>query len=66
MQEIEAYFGHYGSRKISEYAHNEMGWIETEENQPISYKYAEELRELISRLSFFGHKNRPNRRSLSQ
>jgi putative zinc finger/helix-turn-helix YgiT family protein len=46
MGEIEAYFRDYGSRKISEYAHNEMGWLETKEKQPISYKYAKELREL--------------------
>ncbi|MDT3427195.1 putative zinc finger/helix-turn-helix YgiT family protein [Paenibacillus forsythiae] len=46
MREIETHFRDYGSRKISEYAHNEMGWLETEEKQPISYKYAEELREL--------------------
>ncbi|WP_159885757.1 type II TA system antitoxin MqsA family protein [Paenibacillus puerhi] len=45
MQEVEAQFREYGSRKISEYAHNEKGWLETEEKQPISYKYAEELRE---------------------
>ncbi|RAV17840.1 type II TA system antitoxin MqsA family protein [Paenibacillus contaminans] len=46
MQEIDAYFRDYGSRKISEYAHNEKGWLETDEKQPISYNYAEELREL--------------------
>ena len=46
MREIETHFRDYGSRKISEYAHNEMGWLETEEKQPISYKYAKELREL--------------------
>jgi putative zinc finger/helix-turn-helix YgiT family protein len=46
MQQIEAHFRDYGSRKISEYAHNEIGWLETEEKQPISYKYAEALREL--------------------
>lgn len=46
MLEIEAHFRDYGSRKISDYAHNEKGWLETEEKQPISYRYAEELREL--------------------
>ncbi|MEK4853331.1 type II TA system antitoxin MqsA family protein [Paenibacillus sp. FSL H7-0756] len=46
MLEIEAYFRDYGSRKISEYAHYEKGWLETEEKQPISYRYAEELRDL--------------------
>jgi putative zinc finger/helix-turn-helix YgiT family protein len=46
MLEIEAHFRDYSSRKISEYAHNEMGWLETEEKQPISYRYAEDLREL--------------------
>ena len=46
MREIEAHFRDYGSRKISEYAHSEIGWLKTEEKQPISYKYAEELREL--------------------
>jgi DNA-binding transcriptional regulator YiaG len=46
MRKVEAYFSEYGSRKISEYAHNEQGWLETEEKQPISYKYAEKLREL--------------------
>ncbi|CAH1213289.1 hypothetical protein PAECIP111893_03663 [Paenibacillus plantiphilus] len=46
MQEIEAHFRDYGSRKISEYAHNEIGWLETVDKQPISYRYAEKLREL--------------------
>ncbi|OWR27274.1 hypothetical protein CDO73_23830 [Saccharibacillus sp. O23] len=45
MSEIEVFFREYGSRKISEYAHNERGWIETEVKQPISYIHAEELRE---------------------
>jgi len=46
MKEIESYFRDYGSRKISDYAHNEWGWLQTQEKQPISYKYAEQLREL--------------------
>ncbi|MDQ0196871.1 type II TA system antitoxin MqsA family protein [Paenibacillus wynnii] len=46
MREIEVHFKDYGSRQICEYAHNEMGWLQTEEKQPISYKYSEELREL--------------------
>lgn len=46
MQEIATYFRDYGSRHISEYAHHEKGWLETEEKKPISYRYAEELRKL--------------------
>lgn len=46
MLEVEAFFRNYGSRNISEYAHNEKGWLETDDKQPISYRYAEELREL--------------------
>jgi hypothetical protein len=45
MKEVEAYFREYSSRKISDYAHNELGWLETQEKQPISYKYADQLRD---------------------
>lgn len=44
MREIEACFKDFGSRKISEYAHHEQGWVETGDKEPISYKYAEKLR----------------------
>lgn len=43
MNEIKEYFKEYGSRKISEYAHNEDGWKDTVEEQIISYEYARSL-----------------------
>lgn len=44
LEEVESKFLEYGSRRISDYAHEELAWIETEPEKPISYKYAAELR----------------------
>ncbi|CAM4421056.1 DUF4065 domain-containing protein [Paenibacillus alkaliterrae] len=46
LREIEYAFRNYGSRKISDYAHQERAWIETPSEHPIDYKYATDLREL--------------------
>ncbi|MBA2873166.1 putative zinc finger/helix-turn-helix YgiT family protein [Anoxybacillus calidus] len=34
---------HHSSKSISNYSHHESGWLNTEENNPISYEYAFEL-----------------------
>ncbi|QDH19540.1 type II TA system antitoxin MqsA family protein [Saccharibacillus brassicae] len=47
LAEVADFFREYGSIKISDYAHNEKGWSDTEEKQTISYIYAEELHEFV-------------------
>jgi hypothetical protein len=46
LREIQYAFRNYGSRKISDYAHQERAWIETPSEHPIDYNYATDLREL--------------------
>lgn len=42
---VKDVLGPMGSREISDYSHKERGWIETEEEQPIKYSFANELNE---------------------
>lgn len=44
LEEVESKFREFGSRKISQYSHEERAWIETESEQIISYKFAEHLK----------------------
>lgn len=46
LEEVEYAFRNFGSRKISDYAHQERAWKETPSEHPIDYKYAVDLREL--------------------
>ena len=40
---IKDYFKGWSARKISDFSHNEMGYKETPNGRPISYRYAEDL-----------------------
>lgn len=40
---VDQYFQDFGSRAISNFAHDESGWKETQDEQVISYEYAESL-----------------------
>lgn len=42
-QRVISYFKDYNCKKISEYSHNEKGWLENNVGQLISYKYANNL-----------------------
>jgi putative zinc finger/helix-turn-helix YgiT family protein len=46
LEEVQSAFRDYGSRKISNYSHEELAWLETAAEQPIDYKYARDLREI--------------------
>lgn len=43
MEYVENYFKHYGSKKISEFSHEEDAWKNTEPGEIISYDYADTL-----------------------
>ncbi|GFZ86933.1 hypothetical protein GCM10008018_36300 [Paenibacillus marchantiophytorum] len=45
LEEVKSVFRDFGSRRISDYSHEELAWKETREEQPIDYKYAKDLRE---------------------
>lgn len=44
LRYVEDYFKTYGSRRISDFAHEEEAWKQTRDEQIISYEYAESLR----------------------
>lgn len=43
LKEVNKYFADYGSVKIRDFSHQELGWKETVDKQIISYKYADQL-----------------------
>lgn len=43
LEEVKNAFRDFGSRRISDYSHEELAWKETREGQPIDYKYAKDL-----------------------
>ncbi|OXS56927.1 hypothetical protein B1A99_18885 [Cohnella sp. CIP 111063] len=46
LEEVQERFADYGSRRISDYSHEELAWRETLDGKPISYTYAAALRDL--------------------
>ncbi|MFD0591013.1 type II toxin-antitoxin system antitoxin SocA domain-containing protein [Paenibacillus sp. GCM10027627] len=46
LEKIDRVFESYGSRKISDYSHEERAWIETANEFPIDYNYAMSMREI--------------------
>src|SRR5690554_227212 len=40
---VNKYFKDYGSKQIADYSHKEKAWLEVEDRQEISYRYAETL-----------------------
>ncbi|MDQ6422596.1 DUF4065 domain-containing protein [Paenibacillus sp. LHD-117] len=46
LEKINYAFESFGSRKISDYSHEEKAWIETQNELPIDYNYAMSLREI--------------------
>lgn len=44
LEKVKSHFKGYGSRAISDYSHEEDGWINTEDREIISYDYADVLR----------------------
>lgn len=45
LYEVRDALGDMGSREISEYSHNERGWKETKDEEPITYSFANDLNE---------------------
>jgi len=43
LAKVKGYFGSISATQISERAHQEKGYLETEDHQPISYRYAADI-----------------------
>lgn len=46
LERVNTTFESFGSRKISDYSHDERAWIETDNEQSIDYTFAMDLREI--------------------
>ncbi|MFZ3170641.1 MAG: type II TA system antitoxin MqsA family protein [Carboxydocellales bacterium] len=44
LEQVKQRYGHYNASEISEFSHEEKGWIETPYREIISYVYANELK----------------------
>lgn len=44
LVEVKEYFKDFGSARIMEFSHEEIGYVSTNEGEPISYRYAQNLR----------------------
>jgi len=45
--QVYDYFKNHKSIALSDYSHKEIGWIETEVGQPISYSYAQQMKSIL-------------------
>lgn len=43
MEDVEIFFKDFGSRDITEFSHDEIGWIQTKESDIIPFSYAQQL-----------------------